>query len=129
METFLLIFRTPGPELQAPRHTCLARFTHPRSPVTTIQDLLNHVRCKQLLLCAYHSTADDGAEPITLTDITSLLRIDSADCIALVRRLQQKGLVEPRPGGEPGAIQLTVKGQRFVERMSRATNTAGALQA
>ena len=95
----------------------------------TAQKLLRRVRRKQLLVCAYQPAhTGDGAVPV-LGDITALLDMPAAECLPLLNRLQTKGLIEPVPDAGPGAVRLTAKGQRLVERMARAEDQAepGAL--
>lgn len=84
-----------------------------------IYRLLQQIRRKQILLCAYRASEADTNSPSTLTDITSVLRISAGDCLKLAHRLQAKKLLQPVPGYPAGYVQLTNKGQRLVQRMLR----------
>ena len=84
-----------------------------------IHPLLQQVRRKQILLCAYRAAETDVPSPSTLTDITAILRISAGDCLNLAKRLQAKDLLQPAPGYPAGYVQLTEEGQRLVQRMLR----------
>jgi hypothetical protein len=90
----------------------------------TAQKLLRRVRRKQLLVCAYQPERADGGTLPAVGDITTWLDMPAAECLPLLNRLQTKGLIEPVPDAGPGAVRLTSKGQRLVERMSRAEGRA-----
>ena len=96
-----------------------------RCLVDPIHRLLQQVRRKQILLCAYRAAEADIVSPSTLTDITSILRISAGDCLNLAKRLQVKDLLQPAPGHPAGYVQLTDKGQRLVQRMLRNATPPG----
>jgi DNA-binding MarR family transcriptional regulator len=87
--------------------------------MNSAQHLLNQIRRKQLLVCAY---SKDGEEPTSLTDLASQLQIEIAECERLVSRLTSRGLLAIDGHEVPERVKLTQTGHRLLEKMvSRST--------
>jgi DNA-binding MarR family transcriptional regulator len=92
--------------------------------VRPFHSLLQQVRRKQLLLCAYQPEHDGGMQPLSFADLTATLQLSSPDCLALVSRLVAKGLLLPVPGNDDDRLELTERGQRLVKRMGARADRA-----
>lgn len=88
----------------------------------SIKRLLRQVRRKQLLVYAYTPAEAQGVDP-TLTELPTVLRCGTAECMALVERLHAKRLIAEIPAAEDGPLRLTPKGERLVRRMGRGEET------
>jgi Mn-dependent DtxR family transcriptional regulator len=92
--------------------------------MNTGRQLVNQIRRKQLLVCAYRSDEEPGRAAVTEQELTSLMQIGSEDCSALVHRLSSRGLIANEADG---GIHLTDRGQRLLERMGRPQYRDGEL--
>lgn len=84
----------------------------------SIPKLLQQVRRKQLLVCAYPPAPQDGVAEVTLADASQVLDLTSTDCMQLLSRLHRKQLIEQVPTVESEPLVLTAKGRRLVQRMA-----------
>lgn len=80
--------------------------------------LLQQVRRKQLLVCAYPPPAQDGVGEVTVATASQALNLASSECMQLIDRLHRKRLIERIPTEEGEPLVLTSKGRRLVQRMA-----------
>ena len=83
-------------------------------------NLIQQIRRKQFLICAYGESQNGVRHPVTLEKVADLLQMTSPVCEVLARRLSARGLInliEDELGA--ASIHLTGRGERLLARMGQ----------